>query len=264
MNGIQRLWHQRHLIVQLVRRDIAIRYRGSIGGIGWSILLPIANLSVFVFVFEYVFGAKWPGAAHGTAAFAVQVFAGLMVYNFFAECIGKAPGLIVATPNYVKKVVFPLELIPLATVVSALFHLAVTLVVFLATSLVVEGRVPVTTFWFPVVLAPLVIVVLGLCWFLAAVGVFIRDMQHLVSALLPPLMFLSPIFYPITNIPEKYRWLLYANPLTPVVEQTRRVLVDGKAPQAEELLTAAAYAFVVLLLALIWFRRSRSAFAEAL
>jgi len=264
LKPISRLWQYRHLIYQLVLREVSSRYRGSVAGFGWSILLPLANLCVFVFVFGYILKARWGGGDVGDAEFAVLVFCGLMIFNFFSECVGRAPTLIVNTPNYVKKVLFPLELLSISSVMSALFHLGTTAVVFLVVYALLHGGIHWTVVWFPVVLIPMIVFVLGVSLLLASIGVFVRDIQYVIAAILPALLFLSPIFYPVSAVPERFRILIQLNPITPTVEQCRRVLIMGSPPDLSQLLLALLGSIACLLVGYLWFRKTRHAFAEAL
>ena len=213
------LCKHRQLIISLVRREVIGRYRGSVLGLLWSFLNPVFMLTVYTFVFSVVFKARWAAGGESKAEFALALFAGLIVFNLFSECINKAPGLIITNANYVKKVVFPLEILPWVVFGAALFHFFVSLSVWLVFSFFVIGLPYGTVVLFPLVVIPLVFLVMGLSWFLSSLGVFLRDVAQLVRIITTTLMFLTPIFYPVSAVPEKYRALIYCNPLALIVEQ---------------------------------------------
>ncbi len=258
------LWRNRGLIRVLVVREVAGRYRGSVLGILWSFFNPVFMLAVYTFVFSVVFKARWGTDGESRAEFALILFAGLLVFNLFAECITRAPSLIIANANYVKKVVFPLEILPWVAFGAALFHFLVSLSVWLLFSFWVLGVPHATLLLFPLVLAPLVLLVMGLSWFLAALGVFLRDVAQMVGVMITVLMFLTPIFYPISAIPERYRFFLYLNPLTFVVEQTRDLLIFGNEIAWGPMGLLLLIAFFVACLGFAWFQKTRKGFADVL
>ncbi len=185
-------------------------------------------LVVYTFVFSVVFKARWSSGSDSKAEFALVLFAGLMVFNLFSECINRAPGLILSNVNYVKKVVFPLEILPFVTLLSALFHMGVSLVVWLLAYVILIGPPHLTVLYLPLILLPLALLIMGLSWALASLGVYLRDVSQLIGVVTMSLMFLSPIFYPVTALPQTYRYLLYLNPLTTVIEQARAVLYSER------------------------------------
>jgi len=250
------------LLWQMVRREVAGRYRGSVGGMAWALVLPLMMLAVYTFVFSVVFQARWAGGGEGRAAFAVNVFAGMIVHGLFAECVNRAPTLVLGNVNYVRKVVFPLEILPWVSMGSALFHAAMALAVLLAFLLVQQGGLHPTVLLLPIVLLPLVLLTMGLSWFLASLGVFLRDIAQVTGILTTIALFLSPVFYPVSALPEAYRWAFHLNPLTFPIEQARRVLVTGGTPDWLALAAYAAAALVVAALGLAWFQRTRKGFAD--
>lgn len=253
------------LIWQFVRREILGRYRGSILGLGWSIVTPLLMLMVYTFVFVGIFKARWPGAESGGGiGFALQLFAGLAVFNFFAEVLGRAPSLIVEQPNLVKKVVFPLEILPFVTIGAALFHLALSLLILLGGTLLIYGRLAPAALALPLVLLPLLPLLLGLCWLFAALGVFLRDIAQIMGMAINLLLFLSPIFYSVSTIPDKARFWIYLNPLTPVIENVRLVLFIGDWPDWSSWLVYLACASVVAIAGAAFFQGTRKGFADVL
>lgn len=254
------------LIRSLIRRDIVGRYRGSGLGLLWSLIAPLFMLAVYTFVFGTVFGARWtPGqTTSSTTEFAIVLFAGLIVFQLFSEVILRAPTLVLSNVNYVKKVVFPLEILPVVALGSALFHAAVSLVVLVAALLIAHGQIALTAILLPLVLLPLLLVILGLAWLLASLGVFVRDITQILGMLVTALMFLSPVFFPLSALPEWIRPWLAFNPLTLPIEQTRDVLIWGQAPDFAALAVYAVLAVVVAAAGLRWFQLTRKGFADVL
>ena len=257
-------WRHRRLILSLVRRDVLGRYRGSVLGVLWSFFNPLFMLAVYTFVFSVVFGARWGSGPQSKADFALILFAGLLVFNVFAECVTRAPTMVLANPNYVKKIVFPLEVLPWVALGSALFHAAISLSVWILGFAWLRGVPPGTTLFLPFVLAPLLLFVLGLTWLLAALGVYVRDISQVVGILTTTLMFLTPIFYPLEALPERYQVWLIANPMVVVVEQTRDVLYWGRMPDVGVLGFNALVSSAIAWLGFAWFQKTRRGFADVL
>jgi lipopolysaccharide transport system permease protein len=257
-------WRHRELSKTLIKREVAGRYRGSIFGILWSFFNPVFMLAVYTFVFSVVFKARWNTGSDSKTEFALVLFAGLIVFNLFAECINRAPSLILANINYVKKVVFPLEVLPVVALGSALFHALISLSVWLIAYLFLFGTPHITVLLLPLVILPLLLLIMGLTWGLAALGVYLRDVSQFIGIITTVLMFLSPIFYPISALPEKYRHLLLLNPLTPAIEQAREVLFWGKLPDATTLLVYLACSLIIAWLGFAWFQKTRKGFADVL
>ena len=258
------LWRHRELVLASIRREVLGRYRGSMMGILWSFFNPLLMLTIYTFVFSVVFKARWGAAESSKTEFALVLFAGLMIFNLFAECVGRAPGLILANVNYVKKVIYPLEILPWVVLGSALFHALISLGVWLLAYLVFFGLPHVTVIYLPCVLLPFFLFVMGLSWALASLGVYLRDVAQFIGIVITSMMFLSPIFYPVTALPENYRSLLYLNPLTPVIEQTRQVLYWGKAPDWPMLGVYIAASLLLAWLGFAWFQKTRKGFADVL
>ena len=258
------LWNNRSLIKALVTREVVGRYRGSMMGILWSFFNPVFMLMVYTFVFSVVFKARWSGGSDSKTEFALVLFAGLIIFNLFSECINRAPTLILANANYVKKVVFPLEILPLVAMGSALFHFVISLSVWLTAYVIIFGIPHLSVLLLPVVVAPFVLLVIGFTWILAALGVYLRDVAQLTGMATTVLMFLSPIFYPVSALPEKYRPLLMLNPLGPTIEQTREVLFWGKLPDLAILSIYYLFAALLAWLGFAWFQKTRKGFADVL
>jgi lipopolysaccharide transport system permease protein len=251
----------RTLLKQLLKRDVAGRYRGSFGGMLWAFAAPLFMLAVYTVVFGGVFGMRWGGAT-SSADFGLVLFCGLIVFNFFAECVGRAPTLVASQPNYVRKVIFPLDALAWVTVGSALFHAALAVVAWIAFHALLRGAPPATILWLPLVLAAFVPVPLAACWLLSAVGVYVRDVAQAVGIALQALLFLSPVFFDLRALPPALRPLMLANPLTFIVEQARRVMLDGLAPNLAGLAVYAAAACAACWLSFAVFQRLRPGFAD--
>lgn len=258
------LWRNLSLIHASAKREVLGRYRGSVLGLLWSFFNPLFMLTVYTLVFSEVFKARWSADSESKTEFALVLFAGLIVFNLFAECINRAPGLILSNPNYVKKVVFPLEILPFVTLLSAFYHLFISLVVWLVAYLLFFGLPHVTVLLFPLVILPFLLFIMGLSWALASLGVFLRDVSQFIGVVVTTLMFLSPIFYPASALPETYRHLLYLNPLTPIIEMSRDVLYWGKLPDFAMLALYLLATCAIAWLGFAWFQKTRKGFADVL
>jgi lipopolysaccharide transport system permease protein len=254
----------RSLIWQFARRDVLARYRGSLLGLGWSFLTPVLTLVVFTFVFRVIFKARWPGYGDSGLEFGLQAYAGLIVFMLFSDVINRSPRLILDQANLVKKVVFPLEILPWVAILAGLFHLALSLAALLVATAIARGGLPVTVIALPLVIVPLVPLLMGLAWFLAALGVYVRDVGQVITLLVTLLMFLSPVFYPVSALPERWQPWLRANPLTPAIEQLRRVALDGLWPQWSQLALNLAIATAIAWAGARWFAATRKGFADVL
>jgi lipopolysaccharide transport system permease protein len=252
----------------MVRRDVAARYRGSVLGVFWSLFTPLLMLGVYTFVFGTVFRARgWAaeGEHLGTAAFALILFSGLIPFTLFSEVVGKAPRLIVSNRNYVKKVVFPIEILPVVGMGAALVQMAVSFGVLIVFLLVSNGGLPWTALFLPVVLAPFAILTLGFCWVLASLGVYLRDLSQILPPILSGTMFLSAIFYPLSSLPDKAQLvLLFGNPLVFPIEQVREVLIYGLMPNWAGLLLYSVVAVLLAWAGYAFFQKTRKGFADVL
>lgn len=257
-------WRNRSLVKAMVKREVVGRYRGSFMGIIWSFFNPVLMLAVYTFVFSVVFKARWNAGGDSKTEFALVLFAGLIVFNLFSECVNRAPSLILSNVNYVKKVVFPLEILPWVVLGAAIFHALISLGVWIVAYIILFGNPPVTSLLLPLVILPLPFFILGLTWGLASLGVYLRDVSQFIGILTTVLMFLSPIFYPANALPEEYRPLLLLNPLTPVIENTREVLFWGNMPDMTILPVYLLGSIFVAWLGFIWFQKTRKGFADVL
>ena len=261
------LLRHRELFWRLSEREVIGRYRGSVLGWGWSFLQPLLMLAVYSFVFSEVFQSRWGspgGETAGPLGFAINLFAGLIVFNLFSECTSKASTLILSNSNYVTKVVFPLELLAAVSVAAAAFHAFTSLIILGAFQLIAHGAIPLTIAWLPLVWLPLVLASLGLSWLLCALGVYLRDIGQIVAVALSMLMFLSAVFYPLSALPPAWQPLLGLNPLVQVIEETRRVSVNGLPPHVLYLLVGTAASLLFCELSFRGFQRARRGFADVL
>jgi lipopolysaccharide transport system permease protein len=260
------LWRNRQLILQMTKREVVGRYQGSAMGLAWSFLNPVFMLVVYTFVFSEIFKSRWGGMGgdESKTQFALVLFVGMIVLSLFSEVLNRAPGLIIANVNYVKKVVFPIEILPVVAMGAALFHSFISLSVLLAAFTLFNGYLYWTAVFFPLVLLPLVILTLGLAWMLASLGVFLRDVGQTIGILTTVLMFLSPVFYPLTAVPERFRPIIMANPLTFIIEQAREVLIWGHLPNWLGLGAYTLAAAVIAWAGYAWFQKTRKGFADVL
>jgi lipopolysaccharide transport system permease protein len=261
---IDTFWRNRSLIYTLSKREVMGRYQGSYGGIFWSFLNPVFMLIVYTFVFSVVFKARWSSGGDSKTEFALILFSGLIVYSFFSECVNRAPSLILENVNYVKKVVFPLEILPLVSISSAFFHFFISFLVWLIFYVVFFGAPQASIALLPLVLLPLVFFTMAMSWVLASLGVYLRDIGQVIGVLTTALMFVTPIFYPISALPAEFQNLMHINPLTVVVESTREVLIWGKMPNLQLWIIQLAVSSMLAWLGFFWFQKTRKGFADVL
>ena len=256
----------RNLIVQMTKREVIGRYKGSIMGMTWSFFNPILLLVVYTFVFSEIFKSRWGGSGREDSKmqFSVVLFVGIIFLNLFNDVLNRAPNLILANTNYVKKVIFPLEILPIISMGSALFHAMISLLVLLTAIILFNGYIHWTAVYIPLIFFPLIIVTTGLTWILASVGVFLRDVGQTISIITIILTFLSPVFYPINAVPEKFRFLIMANPLTFIIEQARDSLIWGHPPNWVGLIIYNIAALTIAWIGFIWFQKTRKGFADVL
>ena len=259
------LLQHRELILQMTKREVVGRYKGSIMGLAWSFFNPILMLTVYSFVFSVVFKARWGlGDEESKTYFAVVLFVGLIMHGLLAEVLNRAPGLILGNINYVKKVVFPLEILPVISMGAALFHSLASMLVLLVALIIIDGNLHWTAVFIPLVLLPLVILTLGLAWMLASLGVFIRDIGQTIGIITTAMLVMAPVFFPLSAMPEKYHPFIMANPLTFIIEQAREVLIFGHLPNW---LGLGIYMFIATAVAwagFAWFQKTKKGFADVI
>src|SRR5215469_10917752 len=254
----------RGLITTLVVREVTSRYRGSLLGWIWPFITPLFMLLVYTFVFGVIFHSRWNNVTASRSDFALILFVGLTIFNLFSECVNRAPTLVLGNANYVKKVVFPLEILPWVALGAALFTWLVSTVVWLVFYIALVRAPHASAILLPFVILPCALVVTGLTWFLSSLGLYLRDVSQIITIITSVFMFLAPIFYPITAVSERYRYLLYLNPLTIPVEEARELLYWGTVPDLE---IYAIYLLISVLFAWLgfaWFQKTRKGFADVL
>lgn len=264
LGPLSALLFHRSLTFELAKREVLGRYRGASFGLLWSLLSPFLLLCIYTFAFGTVMGGRWPEIQSGDTHFAIILFAGLIVHGFFAECLGKSPTLIVANPNFVKRIIFPLDILPWPMILSALFHTAMNVLVFIVLRLVMDGAFSWTIVLLPLVLLPLVVLTLGVAWILASLGVYLRDIAQVTGVLSMALLFLSSAIVPIESVPETYRWVFIINPLTLIIDQARNVMLWGRMPDWSALGGYMLVSTVVMYLGRAWFMATRRGFADVL
>lgn len=258
-------WRYRDLIIRMTKREVIGRYRGSAMGLLWSFFNPILMLAIYTFVFSVIFKARWNVSVTSKTEFAILLFAGLIIFNLFSECINRSPNLILSNVNYVKKVIFPLEILPWISLCSALFHALISTVILLLFYFIINHSIHWTALYFPLILLPFLFFIMAGSWFLASLGVFVRDVGQAIGILTTVTMFLTPIFYPITSLPLHYqKFILIINPLTFIVDQARNVLVFGLSPHWNGLLIYLICSILVAWFGLWWFQKTRQGFADVI
>jgi lipopolysaccharide transport system permease protein len=253
------------LIYQMVKRDIQMRYRGSMLGLGWSILNPLVMLTVYTFVFSIVFTAKWgTNIEGGKSHFSIILFAGMIVFNMFAECFNRAPQIITSNGNYVSKIVFPVEILPITILGSALFHAFISLLILVVAILVLNNGVPLTLVMLPIIWGAYLISLMGLMLIISSVGVYFRDIGQITGVLTTILMFTSPLFFPLDALPKSIQPILNLNPLAHFIEQTRDVLIFGKLPTVISIITEYVLSLLFLNFGYVCFMKLKSGFADVI
>lgn len=261
---ISSFWINRKLIYTLSKREVSGRYKGSIFGLLWPVINPVLMLFVYVFVFSMIFSPKWAAGSSSKIEYGLILFPGLLIFNLFSECINRSPSLIINNANYVKKVIFPLEIFPWVYLGAALFHFVLGFGIWLVARCIFMGLPPFDAFFMPLFLCPFLLLLVGLMWILSSLGVFIRDMAQFVIIFTSAAMFLSPIFFPITALPEALQAYLYLNPLTFPIESVRNILIFGALPSITVIAVYWAFSIATALVGFLWFQKTRKGFADVL
>ncbi len=263
-SALRLLYGERYLIGQLAWRETQARYRGSWLGALWTLLEPLLLFLLYTLVFTVVFQVRWGSGEENRAVYGINLFAGLVIYNLFADCLSSAPTLILGHASLVKKTVFPLETLPVARLVASLVHASFGLLILLAAVPAVIGRLPWTVVLLPVLLVPLALFLLALIFVFSALGVFVQDLSTVVRLLVMGAMFLSPVFYPVSRLPEAWQPLLAVNPLTYFIEEFRSLVIECALPQWGAALLAWVLCGLAAWLGLLVFMRCRRAFADVM
>ncbi|WP_079522856.1 MULTISPECIES: ABC transporter permease [Luteibacter] len=257
------LWH-RSLVWELSKRDVLGRYRGASFGLLWALISPFLVLGVYTFAFGFVMKNKWPQVEGGQTHFSIILFVALIVHGLFSECLTRSPSLVVSQPNFVKKVIFPLQILPWPMLLSALFHAFMNLMVFMLLRLFMEGTIAWTIIFFPVVILPLAMLSLGVAWALAALGVYLRDIGQITGVMSTALLFMSSAMIPLSSVPASYRGWFELNPLTFIIDQAREVCLWQHMPDWQGLGIYAVIALAVMYAGYGWFASTQRGFADVL
>ena len=251
------------LIFSLARRELVARYKGSVLGIIWAVLTPVVMIAIFTVIFAGIFGARF-GASNSHWDYALYLFCGLLPWTMFQETIQQSATTIVAHANLVKRVVFPLETLPVAQALSALGHQLFGTIALLVAAVLIRRQLSATALWLPVLLIPQLMLTLGAAWLIASLGVFLRDISQGITLLLMAWMYLTPIIYPESVVPEKFRTFVNINPFTALVRNYRLILLNGAQPDWRGLIYFSVWAIVCFVFGYWWFARTRKNFADVI
>lgn len=261
LDTLKSIYIYRNLILQLVKRDIFSRYQGSFIGVFWTLLLPLLSLAVYGFVFGVILKPRWPNI-EDPMQFTLILFSGLLIFNFFSECLTRAPSLLVENASFVKKVVFPIDILIWIPIAAALFHLMIGIIAWLLLCFIVGSDVSWTFLFFPVVVFPMLFLIAGFSWFLSAFGVYVRDVVQVIGVGMQFLLYLGPIIYPREALPESVRWVMLLNPLTVPVEQFRNVVNFGIALNWSQIIFFWLVALIIFMLGKCFFNKCKHGFAD--
>ena len=247
-------------------RAIEERYRGSILGLACSLLTPLMMLFVYTFIFSTVFQSRWPGTADdgNKLQFAILLFSGLSLYSFMSEVLLQSSNIIINHTNYVKKVVFPISILPVITTMSALFNLIISLIILVIFQALSEHAIPLTALYLPLIILPLVLCLLGLSMFIASLGTYLRDINQIITPMVTALLFLGPILYPMSALPAVAQKYMYLNPLSFPVEQIRDIVIWGKSPNWSGQIIYLVISILILIAGNTWFNKTKKGFADVL
>jgi len=249
------------LTFSFAKRELLGRYKGSALGIAWAVLTPVVMIAIFTFIFAGIFGARF-GVNQSHWDYALYLFCGLLPWSMFQESVQQSANTIVVHSNLVKRVVFPLETLPAAQVFAALGNQLFATIGLLIATIVIRQRLELTAFWLPALLIPQLVFALGAAWLVASLGVFLRDIAQGITLLLMAWMYLTPIIYPESIVPERFRRIIDLNPFTSLVRSYRRIFLDGAAPDWTGLAYFSAVAVVLFIFGYWWFARTRKSFAD--
>lgn len=252
------------LIVDLTKREISSRYKGSLLGYLWAVFTPLLLLLVYTFVFGSVFKSRWAGFDTSKGDFAIVLFIGMLTYNIFADSVSRAPWLITGNANFVKKVIFPVTILPVVGTLTALFNFCMGLIPWFLITIIYHGMPPITILLLPIYVLPIILISLGGSWFISALGVYFRDVGQFIGVLVMLLMFSSPVFYPVSAVPEEYRIVFEVNPIASTIEMVRSVAIFSVIPPLKNYIIALSISILVTFLGYIFFRKSKRGFADVL
>jgi lipopolysaccharide transport system permease protein len=251
------------LIRSMVRRDLTSRYKGSIMGLAWAFITPAVMIVIFTLIFQGIFNARF-GAQEGYLSYGIHLFCGLLPWLAFSDGIQRSTTSLIENVNLVKRVVFPIEALPVNVALSALVNQMIGTVILIVAALIVEQTVRPTVLLLPLLMAPQLLATIGLGWLMASLGVFIRDMPQFNQLAMSAWLYLTPIFYPENKIPEGFRWVVNLNPMAPLIRSYRRILLEGRLPDWRGLMITLVFALVCFIFGYWWFERTKKAFADVL
>ncbi|HMD48456.1 MAG TPA: ABC transporter permease [Bryobacteraceae bacterium] len=260
LDPVRGIFSNRKLIASMARRDILARYRGSFGGVFWTVLNPLILMGTYFFVF----GVVLHGSGQNRTGFALYFLSGMLPWLAFSEAVGRSPYVIVEHRSFVKKLIFPLEILPVNYLLAGLITEVFATGIFLIILLALRGAIPLTALWLPVVVVPQVLLTLGICWFLAALGVFFRDLGQIMGFGLTLWFFVTPICYPESSLPKALLPVLGKNPMFVLVHAYRACLLEGHAPDALALSKLLLLALVLFFAGHAFFYKLRKHFADVL
>ncbi len=254
----------KELIWNMTKRNVLGRYKGSFFGLLWSFFNPLLMLAIYTFAFSVIFQAKWGLEDEGHIDFALILFASLTIFNLFGDVLKEAPHLVLSQPNFVKKVIFPLEILPVISLLSSLIQAVISLSIFLVIYGLTHLSLPWTLVYLPLVIFPLMLISLGIAFILASIGVYFRDIGYFMSHIVTVLLFTSPVFFSIDRMPSLMKSLMVLNPIAYLLENARRVMVFGKSPEWIFLATYTLLGFILTMFGYWWFQKTRKGFADVI
>ncbi|MBS0290030.1 MAG: ABC transporter permease [Proteobacteria bacterium] len=253
------------IIFQMIKREVLTRYKGTLLGLAWSFVTPLVLLGVYTYFFSIIFHVKWDvGQSDSQIDYTLMLFVGLIMHSLFSECVNRAPQIVISNPSFVKKIIFPLEILPWVALGAASFHMLISLLILLIAQWYIAGYIAWTVLLLPIILFPFMLIILGLSWFLAALGVYVRDIQQATSIFCSMMLFISPVFYSINMLPEKIRSIAYLNPLTFVINESRKVLLFGEMINGRLLVIYSVVSLIVAYLGYCFFQKVRRGFADVM
>ena len=253
-----------HLIQQMTRREIEAKYKGSLFGLLWSLITPLIMLAVYSFVFGVIFKSRWGLSTGEETNYTLALFIGLISHSFIAETINSSPSLMKGNVNYIKKVIFPIQVLPWISLFTNLFHFIISFCIWCILSLIITHQFQLTSLYTPLIFLPLILFTIGFSWFLSSLGVFIKDVSQIVTLLTTILLFLSPVFYPVSLLPASMQTIMHFNPLAITIEQLRTVLIAGELPNFTILSIEIIASYLTALIGYIWFEKTKRGFSDVL
>lgn len=252
------------LTIDLAKREIASRYKGSLFGYLWAIITPLLLLLVYTFVFGSVFKSRWNGFDSTSGDFSIVLFIGMLTYNIFADSVSRSPWLITGNANFVKKVIFPVAILPVINVITAIFNFCMGLIPWLFINFYYHGLPPLTILLLPIIIMPVVLIGLGGGWLISALGVYFRDVGQFIGVLIMLLMFCSPVFYSVSAVPEDFRIFFHINPIATTIEMARQVSIFGTIPTFSNFIVPLAFSSIIAIFGYFFFMKSKKGFADVL